>query len=139
MKSIYVCSNSWYLLSDAKQNLTASGGTALHAPKYHLLPVDIRKPPADALASVLLPEGSAPRLSPDLPTLLLFECVLVYMKPEESDAVIRWFVDYLASSNSSPVLGGIVYEMFGLNDPFGKVMLNNLRVCHHTYTSTFIL
>lgn len=107
---------------------SAGGGTALHAPKYHLLPIDIRQAPGEALGNALLPKGTPPRLSPDLPTLLLFECVLVYMKPAESDAVIRWFVDYLSSSNSSTTLGGIVYEMFGLNDPFGKVMLNNLKV-----------
>lgn len=90
----------------------------------------MRNPPSEALSSALLPEESSPFLSPNLPTLILFECVLVYMKPSESDAVIKWFADYLSSSNQSTVLGGIVYEMFGLNDPFGKVMLNNLKVSY---------
>ncbi|KAK7691780.1 hypothetical protein QCA50_005183 [Cerrena zonata] len=112
----------------APDNIQLSGGgTGLHAPKYHLLPIDIRKPPAEALGRALHPEGRPPCLSSDLPTLLLFECVLVYMKPTESDAVFQWFVDYFSSSNASTALGGIVYEMFGLNDPFGRVMLNNLK------------
>ena len=41
---------------------------------------------------------------------------------------IQWFTDYF-SSDGNAVLGGIVYEMFGLGDAFGRVMLNNLRVC----------
>ena len=101
----------------------AGGGTTLHAPKYHLLPIDMRVAPAHALAPAL-----DPILSPSLPTLLLFECVLAYMTPEASDAVIQWFIDYFSSATNASVLGGIVYEMFGLRDSFGKVMLNNLKV-----------
>ena len=78
-------------------------------------------------------------LSPHLPTLLLFECVLVYMHPSASDALIRWFADYCTGPDPSPspstgsnsntgALGCIVYEMFGLTDAFGRVMLTNLRV-----------
>ncbi|KAH7928678.1 leucine carboxyl methyltransferase [Leucogyrophana mollusca] len=106
------------------------GGTALHAPKYHLLPVDLRLPPAEVLASCL-----HDILSSSLPTLLLFECVLVYMTPSASAALIQWFTDYFAGtanpsgglSNRPGILGGIVYEMFGLGDAFGQVMMNNLR------------
>lgn len=110
----------------APENVSlAQGGLALHSPKYHLLPCDLRKPPAEILPSLL---GDI--LSPSSPTLLLFECVLVYMSPEASSNLIQWFVDYFQSSAVSPnpgVLGAIVYEMFGLQDSFGQVMMNNLR------------
>jgi [phosphatase 2A protein]-leucine-carboxy methyltransferase len=66
-------------------------------------------------------------LSPTLPTLLLFECVLAYMEPATSNALIQWFVDYFAAAPGG-LLGGVVYEMFKLNDAFGRVMLNNLKV-----------
>lgn len=66
-------------------------------------------------------------LSPTLPTLLLFECVLAYMDPAASNALIRWFVDYFGATPGG-LLGGVVYEMFKLNDAFGRVMLNNLKV-----------
>ena len=59
------------------------------------------------------------------------------MSPSASSALIQWFVDYFSGSSSSaatsthggcPALGGIVYEMFGLGDAFGRVMLSNLQV-----------
>ncbi|KAI6007607.1 S-adenosyl-L-methionine-dependent methyltransferase [Pisolithus orientalis] len=103
----------------------AQGGMALHSPKYHLLPCDLRKPPSEVLPSLL---GEI--LSPSSPTLLLFECVLVYMSLEASSNLTQWFVDYFDSNSvsSNPgVLGAIVYEMFGLQDSFGQVMMNNLR------------
>ncbi|KAG9312203.1 cation transport protein-domain-containing protein [Chiua virens] len=104
----------------------ASGGTALHSNKYHLLPCDLRHPPPASIAPLL--EGL---LSPSHPTLLLFECVLVYMSPESSSALIDWFVNYFAAAppESGRVLGAVVYEMFGLQDAFGRVMVNNLQVC----------
>jgi [phosphatase 2A protein]-leucine-carboxy methyltransferase len=73
-----------------------------------------------------LQDPSSPLLSLSLPTLLIFECVLVYMSSDESSALIQWFVDYFSSGDGA--LGGIVYEMFGLGDSFGKVMLDNLKV-----------
>lgn len=114
-------------------NLTlpqANGGTALHSPVFQLLPADMRLPPSETMNALLALPGvdGRPLLSPSLPTLLLFECVLVYMSPEASAALMQWFVDYFAAAEEGSVLGGVVYEMFGLNDPFGKVMLNNLKV-----------
>lgn len=107
-------------------SLTGGGGTTLRAPVYNLLPIDLRAPPATTLAS-LLGSGDEPLLSPTLPTLLLFECVLAYMTPAASNALIQWFVDYFAAPGGG-LLGSVVYEMFKLNDAFGRVMLSNLKV-----------
>jgi [phosphatase 2A protein]-leucine-carboxy methyltransferase len=106
--------------------LAGGGGTTLRAPVYNLFPVDLRTPPATSLAT-LLGSGDEPLLSPAHPTLLLFECVLAYMNPTASNALIQWFVDYFSAPGGG-LLGGIVYEMFKLNDAFGRVMLNNLKV-----------
>ncbi|KAI9507991.1 leucine carboxyl methyltransferase [Russula earlei] len=122
------------------------GGTVLRAPVYNLFPADLRSPPATSLAPILTSRSAAagnagagdihdvddderPMLSPTLPTLLLFECVLAYMDPAGSDALVRWFVDYFVSAppHAGAPLGAIVYEMFKLNDAFGRVMLNNLK------------
>ncbi|KAJ7280199.1 S-adenosyl-L-methionine-dependent methyltransferase [Mycena rebaudengoi] len=101
------------------------GGTALNSPSYHLLPADLRLPPAETLAPLLASTSDA-ILSPALPTLLLFECVLVYMSPAASSTLLQWFVDYF-SPEGGGVLGSIVYEMFKLQDSFGRVMVNNLQ------------
>ena len=105
------------------------GGTAVHSPVYRLIPADLRSPPQVALSHALVDSSEGPLLSPSLPTLIVFECVLAYMSPAASNAVIQWFADYLSATTEGAMLGGIVYEMFGLNDSFGKVMLNNLKVC----------
>ena len=91
---------------------------------YNLLPSDLRIPPSEGLAPLLASTTTAPLLSPALPTLLLFECVLVYMAPAASTSLIKWFVDYLDPPSA---LGAVVYEMFGLDDAFGRMMLSNLR------------
>ena len=108
-----------------------NGGTTLHSAKYHLIPADLRMHPSESVAPLLTSASPSsrsqegPLLSPNLPTLLLFECVLVYVSPEASQALIQWFVSYFASSS---ILGAVVYEMFGLNDSFGAVMVENLKV-----------
>lgn len=102
------------------------GGTTLRSPVYNLLPVDLRTPPVVSLEP-LLGSGDESLLSPSLPTLLLFECVLAYMAPSASNALIQWFVDYFGSPGGG-LLGAVVYEMFKLGDAFGRVMLNNLKV-----------
>ncbi|PPQ79591.1 hypothetical protein CVT26_015433 [Gymnopilus dilepis] len=105
------------------------GGTALHAGKYHLLPSDLRLEPSQSLGRLLFSAPDAEQnaiLDPSLPTLLLFECVLAYMSPSQSAQLLEWFVTTFKESQNS-VLGCIIYEMFGLNDSFGRVMVNNLR------------
>ncbi|KAF9464970.1 S-adenosyl-L-methionine-dependent methyltransferase [Collybia nuda] len=118
-------------LGDSADILLCNGGTTLHSPVYHLLSVDLRLPPATTLESVLISPSpnstTGSLLSVNLPTLLLFECVLVYMSPSASSALLRWFVKYFSSSTEQSVLGSVVYEMFGLGDAFGRVMVNNLR------------
>ncbi|KAG7091143.1 hypothetical protein E1B28_010197 [Marasmius oreades] len=107
----------------------ALGGTALHSSVYHLLPADLRETPATALAPLITiaDDSSKLCLDPSIPTLLLFECVLVYMSPESSSTLIQWFSDYFSKLPQHAPLGAIVYEMFGLEDSFGRVMINNLK------------
>lgn len=115
----------------------AQGGRELHSPKYHLLAADLRSDPVNTLQEQLTQpseDTGVPILSPSCPTLLLFECVLAYMTVEVSSRLLRWFANYFSANGDQEaaqengVLGCIVYEMFGLNDAFGRVMLNNLQV-----------
>jgi O-methyltransferase involved in polyketide biosynthesis len=57
------------------------------------------------------------------PTLVLSECVLVYLKPEESKVILSFFRDYFKGD-----LALLNYEMINPHDPFGKTMLENLEV-----------
>ncbi|KAF9061794.1 leucine carboxyl methyltransferase [Rhodocollybia butyracea] len=102
------------------------GGSALSSPLYHLLPADLRLDPSVALGSLISTENGPSLLDPSLPTLLIFECVLVYMSPQESNRLLEWFQAYFSSQNGA-ALGAIVYEMFGLGDSFGRVMVSNLK------------
>ncbi|TFK23147.1 leucine carboxyl methyltransferase [Coprinopsis marcescibilis] len=115
------------VLGEAK---VAGGGTALHSAKYHLLSGDLRSSPSAAFGPLFTntehDTDGQPLLSPSLPTLILFECVLAYMSPEISSRLLEWFVNYTKPSEGG-ILGCVIYEMFKLNDSFGRVMLANLQ------------
>ena len=83
--------------------------------RYHIRPIDLRT--ESALDPIL------ELLDPTVPTLLIAECVLAYMDRRSSDALLRWLSDRF------DVAAAVVYEMFGLDDSFGRVMRDNLKVC----------
>ncbi|KAH8115412.1 leucine carboxyl methyltransferase [Phellopilus nigrolimitatus] len=114
------------VLGEPEQVIVGNGGTSLHSTVYELLPADLRSPPSSTLSSLFSKphDGTELVLDREIPTLLLFECVLAYMQPSASSAVIAWFTDYFRGFGP---LGSIVYEMFGLDDAFGRVMKANLK------------
>ncbi|EJD40304.1 leucine carboxyl methyltransferase [Auricularia subglabra TFB-10046 SS5] len=105
------------LLGDPAQVAVTHGGQGLTAPRYALRPFDLRKDDLHQLVTDGL-------LDPALPTLLIAECVLVYISSEKSDALLSW------ASSTFSTCGAIVYEMFGLDDSFGRVMRENLIARH---------
>lgn len=82
---------------------------------YRLLSYDLRDP-MENLDSKLQVAG----FQRNLPTLFLSECVLIYLTRPESDRVISW----IANRESLAILG--VYEPINGQDPFGKMMVENL-------------
>ncbi|KAF9047438.1 leucine carboxyl methyltransferase [Panaeolus papilionaceus] len=110
------------------ESTVAQGGTALRSSRYNLLPGDLRHPPDELFGPLYREgvEGQPPILDSELPTLILFECVLAYIEPTISSRLLRWFTN-VGQQSSGGVLGCIVYEMFGLLDAFGRVMINNLK------------
>lgn len=60
------------------------------------------------------------QLDPDLPTLLLSECVLVYMTPSQSSNLVRWAAETFHTAMF------INYEQVNMSDRFGQVMIENL-------------
>lgn len=89
--------------------------TDLHASNYHVVGVDLRN--IDEVANKLKEAD----IDFGVPTIVLAECVLVYIEAANCRTLLQW----LAAQFHSLVL--VNYEQVNLNDRFGDVMLNNLR------------
>ncbi|ODN83401.1 hypothetical protein L202_01544 [Cryptococcus amylolentus CBS 6039] len=110
-------------LSQYLSPIVPGGGTELSSSLFDLIPLDLR--PASSSSKSIPSTLSAdllPHLDPSLPTLFLAECLFPYMPPEDSEAIVRWFGETFKDCV------GVVYEMVGLDDSFGKVMRRNLAV-----------
>lgn len=93
----------------------SSSGIRSGSSGYRLLAVDLNS--VAELEAALASVG----WDPQQPTLVLAECVLVYMVPSASAALLSLFGRRCARA----VL--VAYEMVGPDDPFGRTMLDNLR------------
>lgn len=101
------------------------GGLGLSSEHYTLLPGDLRH--LDQLSDSLLVGTPQPPLDRKLPTLLLLECVLVYLEPEITASLLTWFCDTFQQARGSAIVG---YDPFRLQDQFGTVMKRNLAVSY---------
>ena len=79
---------TYKLLMPDSVNAYAEGGKIITS-SYCLLPVDLRQPAAMEAALKLA------KLQPDVPTYIIAECVLVYMRPSESNTVVQWLAEHL--------------------------------------------
>ncbi|GCC20144.1 hypothetical protein chiPu_0021283 [Chiloscyllium punctatum] len=95
-------------------------GSNMDSDRYAIIGQDLRDLPA--LMERLKKFG----LDTNLPTLLLAECVLVYITPEKSTELIKW------ASTTFHTTMFINYEQVNMTDRFGQVMIENLqrRQCH---------
>ncbi|KAF8948588.1 hypothetical protein BGZ46_005341, partial [Entomortierella lignicola] len=92
------------------------GGTELYAKDYCLLSGDLRE-----FAESIVPRLKAQGFDTSLPTLFLSECVLIYIQPRDSDAIMEW-----VGTNMDASLF-VVYEQINPTDAFGAMMLRNLK------------
>lgn len=88
----------------------------VHADQYHLVSADIRQ--LDQVRHVLFDNC---HLNPDLPTLFLSECVLVYV----SGAHVRDLATFCTQNFKQALL--IDYCQVNVFDKFGQVMVENLH------------
>ncbi|KAL4806593.1 S-adenosyl-L-methionine-dependent methyltransferase [Aspergillus unguis] len=105
-------------------------GDELHSPSYHIHAIDLRTLAHDAGNDTSTAQGAG-RLQKfvdtSLPTLLLSECCLVYLSPNDAAGVVRYFTHTLfPASENSEALGLIVYEPIRPDDAFGRTMVANL-------------
>uniref|UniRef100_UPI00358F4CDA leucine carboxyl methyltransferase 1 isoform X2 n=1 Tax=Myxine glutinosa TaxID=7769 RepID=UPI00358F4CDA len=90
----------------------------LDTDRYALVGADLREP------AVVEEKLRRCGLNPKLPTVLLAECVLVYMAPSQSCQLLRWAADTFQTALF------LSYEQVNLGDRFGQVMIENLRQRH---------
>lgn len=93
-------------------------GNMLDSKRYAIIGADLRDIPE------LEEKLKKCNMNTQLPTLLITECVLVYMTPEQSASLIRW------AANSFESAMFINYEQVNMNDRFGQIMIENLRRRH---------
>lgn len=92
------------------------GGTEIYSKDYCLLSGDLRE-----FTESIVPKLKAQGFDTSLPTLFLSECVLIYIQPGDSDAIVNW-----VGTNMDASLF-VVYEQINPADAFGAMMLRNLR------------
>jgi len=87
----------------------------LHTSCYHLIAADLSE--RESVAKRLLDAG----IDTGAPTLFLSECVLIYLKPQSSDDLIRW------AAETFQLASFCTYEQVRPDDPFGVTMIENLQ------------
>lgn len=93
----------------------AVGQIRLTKGNYHLQTADLTDLPA--VSATLESLG----IVKDIPTLFLSECVLNYLKPSDSDPLIRW------AAETFKICSFVTYEQIEPNDNFGRMMIQNLE------------
>ena len=83
----------------------------MNAKNYKLLACDVRK--TDELGFKLTEEY---KVDTAAPTLILTECLLIYLVPEASAKILSWCGTFFAGS---PFVGLLNYEIIQPDDPFG--------------------
>ncbi|KAL4779626.1 S-adenosyl-L-methionine-dependent methyltransferase [Aspergillus varians] len=117
------------VLGRADEVVISDAGDELHSPVYHIHAVDLR--------TLARGEGEGDRghrlqeiVDTTLPTLLLSECCLVYLSPDEAAGVVRYFTHTLfpvsGSGAGSETLALVLYEPIRPDDAFGRTMVANL-------------
>ena len=62
-------------------------------------------------------------VDPDLPTLILTECLLIYMSSDDTQGVLNWTIDFFGQASETVYLS---YEMINPDDQFGRMMVENI-------------
>jgi O-methyltransferase involved in polyketide biosynthesis len=86
------------------------------APGYKLFASDVRD--GEILKARFIENG----VDRSLPTLLITECLMIYMTGKDSTGVYSWIRDFFTGD-----LASVNYEMINPDDPFGRMMVQNLE------------
>ncbi|KAL1520611.1 hypothetical protein AB1Y20_022185 [Prymnesium parvum] len=109
-----IVASSPELLRALPEGRACCGGKGIASAHYKCLAADLTD--ITALERALAIAGWVPTV----PTLVIAECLLVYMKAEEAAALLRWF------SERCQCAAFAAYEQVEPDDPFGQMMVRNL-------------
>lgn len=101
------------LIGVAHKDAMAALDPELHTDRYHLVALDLRELETKGAVAFAFLDSSRP-------TLVISECVLCYMTPEQNIAILNFWQKFM------PRLGVILYDPMGLGDSFGDTMAQNL-------------
>ena len=93
----------------SRMTLPQDGGSSYHLHALDLRDLTQKSPPI------------IPDLAPDAPTLIISECCLCYLPPEETTSVLQYF-----NMNLKGPQAMVIYEPIRPYDAFGKTMVSNL-------------
>ena len=102
----------------------AKGGTGLVTDKYKLLPGDLRLWDSE-IANLINDSSGDYYLDPNISTLFISECVLIYLPPETSEHILSWTSNYFQKGSGNCCW--LTYEQILPNDSFGEMMISNLK------------
>ena len=94
------------------------GAHDIESAGYKLLETDVRD--GAIITSKLLQMG----VEPANPTLILTECLLIYMRSEDTRGVLDWTMDFFGATGDVVYVN---YEMVNPDDQFGRMMVENLE------------
>ncbi|KAL4795338.1 leucine carboxyl methyltransferase 1 [Aspergillus venezuelensis] len=105
----------------------SEAGDELRTPNYYIHAVDLRTLAHEGDGNATTAHKLKEFVDSSLPTLLLSECCLVYLSPNEASDVVRYFTHTLFPANEkSEALALILYEPIRPDDAFGRTMVANL-------------
>lgn len=89
--------------------------TILSSPDYFIHPQDLRSLPSNVTG--------LPGIDLSLSTLIISECCLIYLPPEDADSVLQYFTRIFPPTTALAI---VIYEPIRPFDAFGKTMVRNL-------------
>ena len=90
----------------------------LDAPGYKLIAGDVRDD------DIMKGKLTGTNVDGSLPTLIITECILIYMRADDTHGVLRWTKEYFGEQGDLAYLN---YEMINPDDQFGRMMVENLE------------
>jgi len=89
--------------------------SSLASSTYYIHPQDLRQLPGSQV--------TLPGIDTALPTLVISECCLIYLSPEDADAVLGLFTNLFPPKTPLAI---VIYEPIRPHDAFGRTMVSNL-------------